>query len=66
MEDESVRNAYVKNFEREASRVDSGVRDIYFSEKEKGTDPVQIVAKMIDFKNSQSSGYLEATGFCMV
>jgi hypothetical protein len=66
MEDETVRNAYVKNFEREASTVDLKLREIYNTEKAKGTNPAEIVSKMIDCKNSQSSGYLEATAWGMV
>jgi hypothetical protein len=51
------------SFNREASLVDAQRRAIYESEKAKGTDPVQIISKMIDHINSQSSDYLEATGW---
>jgi hypothetical protein len=51
------------SFNREASIVDAQRRTIYESEKAKGTDPVQIISKMIDHINSQSSDYLEATGW---
>lgn len=50
-------------FNREASIVDAQRRTIYESEKAKGTDPVQIISMMIDHTNSQSSDYLEATGW---
>lgn len=51
------------SFNREASIVDAQRRAIYESEKAKGTDPVQIISMMIDHINSQSSDYLEATGW---
>ena len=51
------------SFSREASIVDAQRRAIYESEKAKGTDPVQIISMMIDHINSQSSNYLEATGW---
>ena len=54
---------YRDSFSREASKVDAQIRAIYESEKAKGTDPVQIISMMIDHINSQSSDYLEATGW---
>ena len=54
---------YRDSFSREASKVDAQIRGIYESEKAKGTDPVQIISMMIDHINSQSSDYLEATGW---
>ena len=57
--DENFRDS----FSREASKVDAQIRAIYESEKAKGTDPVQIISMMIDHINSQSSDYLEATGW---
>ena len=51
------------SFNREASIVDAQRRALYESEKAKGTDPVQIISMMIDHINSQSSDYLEATGW---
>lgn len=51
------------SFNREASIVDAQRRAIYESEKAKGTDPVQIISMMIDHINSQSTDYLEATGW---
>lgn len=51
------------SFSQEASIVDTQLRAIYESEKAKGTDPVQIISMMIDHINSQSSDYLEATGW---
>lgn len=50
-------------FTREASLVDAQRRNIYETEKAKGTDPVQIIGMMIDHINSQSSDYLEASGW---
>ena len=52
-----------ESFNREASIVDVQRRAIYDSEKAKGTDPIQIISMMIDHINSQSSDYLEATGW---
>lgn len=62
MEDESVREAYTKNFEAMASKIDSQIKFIYSNEKSKGTPASEIVAKMIDFKNSQPQEYIEAAG----
>ena len=50
-------------FSQEASIVDAQIKGIYDSEKAKGTDPVQIIGMMFDHINSQSSDYLEATGW---
>jgi len=50
-------------FGQEASIVDAQIKAIYDSEKAKGTDPVQIIGMMFDHINSQSSDYLEATGW---
>lgn len=50
-------------FSRDAPIVDAQRRAIYESEKAKGTDPVEIISMMIDHINSQSSDYLEATGW---
>lgn len=54
---------YKDSFSREASIVDAQRRALYESEKAKGTDPVQIISMMINHINSQSSDYLEATGW---
>ena len=62
MENEDVRNAYVKNFQTQASKIDAQVKEIYYREKSNGTAAADIVAKIIDFKNTQSPTYLEATG----
>lgn len=51
------------SFDREASIVDAQRRAIYEAEKAKGTDHEQITSMMIDHINSQSSDYLEATGW---
>ncbi|WP_306606540.1 hypothetical protein [Azonexus sp.] len=50
-------------FGQEASIVDAQIKAMYDSEKAKGTDPVQIIGMMFDHINSQSSDYLEATGW---
>lgn len=50
------------SFSHIASIVDMQRREIYESEKAKGTDPVKIISMMIDHTNSQSRDYLEATG----
>jgi hypothetical protein len=49
------------SFYAQSSKIDAARRDIYYSETAKGTNPVAIIAKMIDFTNSQSRDYLEAT-----
>lgn len=58
-----VNDAFKENFSREATEIDAKRLDIYRTEKAKGTDPVTIIAKMIDFTNSQSRDYLEATAW---
>lgn len=50
-------------FSQEALVVDAQTKAIYNSETAKGTDPVQIIGMMFDHINSQSSDYLEATGW---
>ena len=54
-------DAYTERFYREAAVVDAQRRALYESEKQKGTDPAEIIAKMIDFTNAQSYAYREAT-----
>ena len=54
-------DAYTERFYREAAVVDAQRRALYESEKQKGTDPAEIIAKMIDFTNAQSYEYREAT-----
>lgn len=58
-----IDDAFKQKFTSAASIVDEQRRAIYGSEKAKGTDPVQILSKMIDFTNSQSKDYLEASGW---
>src|SRR5574343_697954 len=50
-------------FSQEASVVDAQTKAIYDSETAKGTDPVKIIDMIFDHINSQSSDYLEATGW---
>jgi hypothetical protein len=52
---------YHNNFEKNAAAVDAQIRSLYETEKRKGTDPADILGKMIDFKNAQSTEYREAT-----
>ena len=54
-------DAYTERFYREAAVVDAQRRALYESERQKGTDPAEIIAKMIDFTNAQSYEYREAT-----
>lgn len=61
-----VDDNYINNFTKEASVIDAQKLNIYNTEKAKGTDPLEIVKKIIDFKNSQSPSYLEATAWGMV
>lgn len=60
-----VGSGYLADFQKEASTVDGQLRGIYASEKAKGTAPLDILAKLIDFKNSQSAFYREATAWGM-
>ena len=58
-----VGDDYVNNFNKVASAIDAQRRAIYNTEKENRTDPLLILSKMIDFTNSQSQSYLDATGW---
>ncbi|MBY0575169.1 MAG: hypothetical protein K2P67_01020 [Gallionellaceae bacterium] len=58
-----VGDDYINNFNKEASVIDAQRLAIYQSEKAKGTDPLLILVKMIDFTNSQPQDYLDATGW---
>lgn len=58
-----IDDEFKKKFNSEASVIDAQRRAIYESEKAKGTDPLLILSKMIDFTNSQSQDYLDATGW---
>lgn len=54
---------FKSKFNNEASVIDAQRLAIYETEKAKGTDPLLILSKMIDFTNSQSKDYLEASGW---
>lgn len=58
-----VGDDYVEEFFGKAPVIDAQRRAIYETEKQKGTDPLVILSKMIDFTNMQSQDYLEATGW---
>lgn len=58
-----VDDAFKEKFAIEASAIDAQRLAIYNSEKAKGTDAVTIISKMIDFTNSQSRAYLEASAW---
>lgn len=60
---EIVGDDYIDRFRKEAPAIDAKRRTIYETEKAKGTDPAQILSMMIDFTNTQSKDYLEATGW---
>lgn len=60
---EIVDEAYVKKFNETAAVIDAQRLAIYESESKKGTDPVEIISKMIDFTNRQSQDYLDASGW---
>ncbi len=57
-----IDDAFKENFAKEAAVVDAQRKAIYESEKAKGTPIDQILAKLFDHMNSQSSDYIEATG----
>lgn len=58
-----VDDDFIARFQSGAAQIDAQRRAICESEKAKGTDPVEILSMMIDFTNSQSKDYLEATGW---
>lgn len=60
---EKVGDDYKRQFYLSASKIDAQRMQIYDTEKVKGTDPVIILSKMMDFTNSQSRDYLSATGW---
>lgn len=60
---EIVDDNYIEQFNNKVQAIDAKRRAIYDAEKAKGTDPLEILSKMIDFTNSQSKDYLEATGW---
>lgn len=60
---EIVGDDYVENFFSKSPAIDAQRLAIYETETKKGTDPVEILSKMIDFTNMQSQDYLDATGW---
>lgn len=60
---EIVGDDYVEKFFSKAPAIDAQRQAIYETETKKGTDPVEILSKMIDFTNMQSQDYLNATGW---
>lgn len=60
---ETVDDEYVAKFNKAASSIDEQRKLIYNTERVKGTDPLKILEKMIDFTNTQSKEYLEATNW---
>lgn len=60
---EIVGDDYINKFYETATAIDAQRQAIYDSETKKGTDPVEILSKMIDFTNKQSQDYLNATGW---
>ena len=58
-----IDDSFKERFTTEASSIDAQRLALYNAEKAKGTNPVEILSKMIDFTNAQSKDYLEATGW---
>jgi hypothetical protein len=58
-----VDDAFKERFASEASSIDSRRLEIYNSEKARGTDPVTIISKIIEFTNAQSRDYLEGSAW---
>lgn len=58
-----IDESFKERFAAEAASVDAQRLALYNAEKAKGTNPVEILSKMIDFTNMQSKDYLEATGW---
>ena len=58
-----IDEAFKERMTTEMAAVDAQRLALYNAEKAKGTNPVEIVAKMIDFTNAQSRDYLEASGW---
>lgn len=58
-----VGDDYVANFEKLSATIDAQQRALYDAEKAKGTDPKEIIAKIIDFRNAQSDEYRVATAW---
>jgi len=58
-----IDEAFKERMSIEMAAVDAQRLALYNAEKAKGTNPVDIIAKMIDFTNAQSRDYLEASGW---
>ncbi len=58
-----IDDAFKEKFTKEAAEIDAKRLEIYNTEKAKGTNPVEIIAKMIGFTNSQSRDYLEGSAW---
>jgi hypothetical protein len=58
-----IDEAFKERMTTEMAAIDAQRQALYNTEKAKGTNPVDIVAKMIDFTNAQSRDYLEASGW---
>ena len=58
-----IDEAFKERMTTEMAVIDAQRQALYNAEKAKGTNPVDIVAKMIDFTNAQSRDYLEASGW---
>jgi hypothetical protein len=58
-----IDDAFKEKFASEASVIDTQRQALYDSEKAKGTPPLEILGKVMDFMNAQSSDYLEASGW---
>lgn len=56
-----VDDAYIERFNQMAMRIDAQRQALYEAETRKGTDPLEIMGKIIDFTNSQPYEYREAT-----
>jgi hypothetical protein len=56
-------DAIIHAFNAEAPVVDAHRQSIYEMERAKGTDPVEIVTKLIDLLNMQSESYRTATAW---
>ncbi|MBR4737337.1 MAG: hypothetical protein IK051_06710 [Rhodocyclaceae bacterium] len=56
-----VDDAYINRVNQMAMRIDAQRQALYEDEVRKGTDPLEIMEKMIDFTNSQPYEYREAT-----
>ncbi len=58
-----VDDEFINDFNAEAPEIDTRRRAAYETQRTAGTDPLLTLARMIDFINAQSQGYLDATGW---